>query len=196
MTQEKTAIGDSDAAVDALVATLSSSLVKHPTESPQEAANRAAEHAKIFSATKKNEEEVNENDVRALINAMEFPDKVKAAQLGDARFRAILITDPNSMIAESVLQNPKISLREIEEFATNPSLSDRILRSIAANRDWMKSYNLKRSLCFNPKTPPTISVRLVKYMLINDLKKLSRSRGIPATVVVVAKKLVAEKSEK
>src|SRR5439155_20707149 len=63
---------------------------------------------------------------------MGFSERLKAAMKGSREMRAILIRDPNKMIAAAVLSSPKLTQQEIESIARMANVSDDVLRTIAA----------------------------------------------------------------
>ena len=63
------------------------------------------------------------------LQKMGFTDRMKAAMRGSREMRAILIRDPNKMIAAAVLSSPKLSDAEVESFAKMRPISDEILRT-------------------------------------------------------------------
>ena len=71
---------------------------------------------------------------------MTVPEKVKCATKGTREMRAILIRDPNRMVASAVLSCPKVNDAEVEAFAKMGNVSEDILRTIANSRAWTKSY--------------------------------------------------------
>jgi hypothetical protein len=70
---------------------------------------------------------------------MTVPEKVKCASKGTREMRAILIRDPNRMVAAAVLSCPKVNEAEVEAFAKMGNVSEEILRSISMSRAWTKS---------------------------------------------------------
>ena len=62
---------------------------------------------------------------------MTVPEKVKCASKGTREMRAILIRDPNRMVAAAVLSCPKVNDAEVEAFAKMGNVSEEILRTIA-----------------------------------------------------------------
>lgn len=132
-------------------------------------------------------------DLRAELSKMRLPQKVKAALLGSALARMILIRDPNQLIQLAVLKNPRLTQKEIDEFAKNPNLSDRVLKTIAQNDQWSKGYAVRLALAQNPKSPPEVSMRFIKTLLIGDLRKISRSKNVPTVIATLARKLVEAK---
>ena len=128
---------------------------------------------------------------------MGFSARLKAAVKGSREMRALLIRDPNKMIAASVLSSPKLTENEVEAFAKMANLSEDVLRIIASNRRWMKNYGVVFGLCRNPKTPLAMSLNNMNRLTDRDLQMLSIDRNIPEPLRVAArKKIVAATSGK
>jgi hypothetical protein len=129
--------------------------------------------------------------------AMTFPQRLKAAMKGTREQRAILIRDPNKMICSSVLSSPKVSAPEVESFARMQNVSEDVLRIIASNRGWLKSYGVVVALVKNPKTPLSLSLNLMTRLQDRDLAKLGVDRNVPEALRISArKKIVAGASGK
>ncbi len=121
---------------------------------------------------------------------MGFTQRLKAAVKGTREMRAILIRDPNKMIAAAVLSSPKLSAPEVESFARMTNVSDEVLRIIASNRAWTKSYGVILGLVKNPKTPITMSMNMMVRLNDRDLQQLSVDRNIPEPLRIAARKKV------
>jgi len=129
--------------------------------------------------------------------AMNFPQRLKAALKGTREMRAVLIRDPNKLIASSVLSSPKVSVPEVESFARMQNVSEDVLRIIGANRAWLKSYGVILALTKNPKTPLSMSMNLMARLSSKDLQKLAVDRNVPEALRISArKKIVAGASGK
>jgi hypothetical protein len=129
--------------------------------------------------------------------AMTFPQRLKAAMKGTREQRAILIRDPNKLICASVLSSPKVSVPEVESFAKMQNVSEDVLRIIAHNRAWLKSYGVILALTKNPKTPLQLSMQLMTRLTTKDLAKLSVDRNVPEALRIQSrKKVVANQSGK
>ncbi len=136
-----------------------------------------------------NAESDNENgEIRNQISKMKLPQKIKLAMFGNSTCRNLLIRDSNRMVQQFVLKNPRIQVREIEEFAKNPNLSEQVLRAIGNNTNWMKSYAAKWHLVGNPKTPVDVSMRWIKFLNITEIKKLAKSKNVPQVIVTAARR--------
>ena len=142
------------------------------------------------------DEEARQSGVQALAT-MTFPQRLKAAMKGTREMRAVLIRDPNKLIAATVLSCPKVSLPEVESFARMQNVSEDVLRIIGTNRAWLKSYGVVLSLTKNPKTPLAMSMGLMGRLTSKDLQKLAVDRNVPEALRISArKKIVASASGK
>ncbi|HLB85840.1 MAG TPA: hypothetical protein VJK00_13970 [Steroidobacteraceae bacterium] len=138
-------------------------------------------------------EEARQSGVQALVT-MTFPQRLKAAMKGSREVRAVLIRDPNKLIASSVLSSPKVSIPEVESFARMQNVSEDVLRIIAANRGWLKSYGIVLALTKNPKTPLSMSMNLMARLTSKDLQKLAVDRNVPEALRISARKKVVQSS--
>ena len=124
------------------------------------------------------------------IAKMTFTEKLKAALKGNREMRAILIRDPNKMIAASVLSSSKINDSEIEAFARMANVGEEVLRTIASNRAWTKNYGVVVGLTRNPKTPLGLSLNLMSRLNDRDLNALSMDRNVPESLRTAARRRV------
>lgn len=122
------------------------------------------------------------------ISAMTVPQKIKAAMRGTREERAILIRDPNKIVAFAVLSSPKVSEQDVEGFARNAGLPEDVLRVIAMTRAWCKNYSIVRALVFNPKSPIAISMSMVNRLVERDVRMLAMDRNVAEPVRLLARK--------
>jgi len=119
---------------------------------------------------------------------MGFSERLKAAVKGSREMRAILIRDPNKMIAASVLSSPRVNDAEVESFARMTSVSEDVLRIIGTNRAWLKNYGVVVALARNSKTPVAVSLNLLSRLNDRDVSQLSVDRNIPEPLRVAARR--------
>jgi hypothetical protein len=122
------------------------------------------------------------------IARMGFSERLKAAVKGTREMRALLIRDPNKMIAAAVLSSPKLTEQEVESFARMATISDEILRIIATTRAWTKNYQVVVGLTRNPKTPLAMSLNLMARLNDKDMQALSIDRNVPEPLRVAARR--------
>lgn len=126
---------------------------------------------------------------------MNVVQRVQLALLGGREERIALIRDPNKVVQRAVLQSPRLTESEVESFAAMTTLTAEILRIIAGNRLWMKSYTISRNITSNSKTPLDISLRLLPRINPRDLKILSTSKNVPETLRAMAAKMANARNE-
>lgn len=127
---------------------------------------------------------------RRPLSSLTVMERMKLAMRGTREQRAVLIRDPNKLVAAAVLSSPRLTETEIEAFARMANVSEDVLRTIAANRQWTRNYAVVAALARNPKTPATISMPLVGRLNERDLKTLSVDRNVPEGLRIAARKLV------
>lgn len=124
------------------------------------------------------------------IAAMTVAQRIGVAMKGSREERAILIRDPNKIVAVAVLSSPKMTETEIESVAKMASISDEILRIIANNRAWTKRYGVIVALARNPKTPVAISMNLLARLTDKDLRSISADRNVPEVLRITARQKI------
>jgi hypothetical protein len=128
----------------------------------------------------------------AALSALPVLDRLKLATKGTREQRAVLIRDPNKMVAVAVLSSPKVSENEIEAFARMGNVSDDVLRIIAGNRSWTKNYGVVLALVRNSKTPPALSMNFIHRLNERDLKALGTDRNVPEGLRMAARKFIVK----
>lgn len=130
------------------------------------------------------------------VTRMRVSERMQMAIKGGREERALLIRDSSRLVQRAVLKSPRLSEQEVESFAAMTSVSEDVLRGIAANRNFMKTYSIMRALTFNPKCPVDISLGLMTRLIITDLKHLTGNKNIPETLRTSAQKLFRQRTVK
>ena len=113
---------------------------------------------------------------------MNTRDRMKLAMKGDREARSILIRDSNKVVCSAVVNNPRITEQEIENVAAMRTVSDEVLRLIALNRSWARSYPIIHNLARNPRTPIPTVMSILLRIRTKDLQNLSQNRNVSETV--------------
>ncbi len=120
---------------------------------------------------------------------MNVVERIQLALKGGREERMLLIRDPNKIVQRGVLQSPRLTDLEIENFAAMTNVSTEVLRSIAASRVYLKAYTVVKNLVKNPKTPLDVSMHLLQRLNAFDLKLLTSNKNVPETLRSTAVKL-------
>lgn len=150
-------------------------------ETPEE---REAIVNKIIGEFKVEEDDVNSERISAIsrILKMGMKDRVKLAMKGDREARNILIRDPNRVVCQAVINNPKITEQEVDKIATMRTVPEDVLRQIAINRNWARNYNIMHNLARNPRTPMGNVISILTRLQLRDLLAITKNRNVSDAV--------------
>lgn len=131
-----------------------------------------------------------------LLTLLPVVDRMKLALRGSREQRAMLIRDPNKLVATAVLSCPKITDSEVEGFARQTNVSEEVLRIIGTTRGWVKNYGVAAALTKNPKTPIAISLQLLPRLNERDVKLLATDRNVPEVIRQGCRKVITKGRER
>lgn len=158
---------------------------------------RQAIYGKILGEMQAEEEDEIPGERISMLNRimrMGVKDRVKLGMKGDREARNILIRDPNKLVSSAVVNNPRISEKEVENISAMRSISEDILRQIATNRQWARSYPIMHSLAKNPRTPMANVITIMSRLQLRDLVALSKNRNVSDAVRRQAHRLFTARS--
>lgn len=151
--------------------------------------------ARYLASEEELEDEEIQNNLFAAIQKMSVMQKIKLARVGGKEARTLLIRDRNKIVSSSVIQSPKITDTEIASIAKSRNVSDEILRMIARNREWTKSYQVKSALATNPKCPQAEAIKFLNYLQERELRSIMKSKDVPSAISSHARRLLSKKGK-
>ncbi|MEO7331953.1 MAG: hypothetical protein ABI193_25475 [Minicystis sp.] len=140
--------------------------------------------------TETGEEEVDDKfaPLYVRIANMTMSQKVRRAILGTKEERMMLVRDRNRVVATAAIRSPLLQENEVVLISRNRNMSEDVLRVIATSPEWTKSYGVKKNLIENPKTPTTISTRMITQLREADLRHLAKNKNVPGAVQEAARR--------
>jgi hypothetical protein len=126
---------------------------------------------------------------------MNARDRMKLARKGDREARSILIRDSNKMVSAAVINNPRITEQEAENIATMRTVADEVLRLMAMNRTFARSYTIIHNLVRNPRTPIPTVINILPRIRTKDLQHLSQNRNVSDAIRRQANRLAQARSK-
>jgi hypothetical protein len=159
---------------------------------------RAANAERIINETQRENRELPPERVALIrrIMLMTVKDRVKLGIKGDREARTILVRDSNRVVASAVIHNPRVTENEIEAIAAMRTVSDEVLRIIAQNRAWARSYPIIHNLARNPRTPIATAIGILTRIRTKDLQQLTQNRNVSEAVRRQAYRLLATRTGK
>ncbi len=132
----------------------------------------------------------------ALIADMTIIEKIKLARFGNSEARGLLIRERNKIVACAAIRSPKLTDREVVAFAQARNLSDEVIRIIATNREWTRSYQVVLALVKNPKAPLLFTIKFLNRLTDRDLATIMRSREVPGQIKQTARRTMMRRGKK
>jgi hypothetical protein len=130
-----------------------------------------------------------------IVQNMNVMQKVKLARLGNKDARALLVRDRNKIVAAAAIRSPKITENEVESFARARNLSEEVIRIIAANREWTRSYRVKLGLATNPKSGVPTAMKFLNFLQERDLRSIMKSKDVATPIAAHARRLLQKKGK-
>jgi hypothetical protein len=169
-------------------------LIPEPTEEPTfddilfQETERIAEASATDEDTHETDEEGQELlkekflPLYAQLAQMNVTQKIRRALLGSSAERMLLVRDTNRLVAEAAVKSPLLHEHDAARIAASRAVLPDVLRAIAMNKEFTRSYRVKLNLVTNPRTPQTFSLRLVQHLRDADLRQLSKSKDVPSVI--------------
>lgn len=150
----------------------------------ESAAEAAANAQRVIDSERLESGEVSPERVSLIrrIMFMNTKDRMKLAMKGDREARGILVRDSNKVVCSAVVKNPRITEQEIENIAAMRTVADEVLRIIAMNRTWVRSYTIIHNLAKNPRTPVPTAMNILPRIRTKDLQSLQQNRNVSEAV--------------
>jgi len=133
--------------------------------------------------------------LHAKLAQMTVSQKIRAATLGSAGERLILVRDPNRLVSTAAVKSPLMRENEAAQISASRAVSEDVLRQIALNREFTRSYQVRINLVTNPRTPLTFATRFVPHLRDSDLRILSKSKNISAAIAQLVRQQMSRKEK-
>lgn len=115
------------------------------------------------------------------------------ARLQDRQVLDRLLHDPEVPVVRNLLLNPRLVERDVVKLAARRPTDPEVQREIFASSRWIRCYAVKRALVLNPYSPTELSIRLLGFLTLTDLKSLGQTPTLPLAVRAAAKELIRSK---
>src|SRR5258708_40239011 len=89
-----------------------------------------------------------------------------------------LVHHPSADVLLALLENPALDEMHVCLLLERKDLRGELLEEVARRKALLKSYRVKRSLAFHPRTPRLVSLRLLRDLYLMDLVQITLFPGI------------------
>ena len=125
------------------------------------------------------------------VAAMSIAEKRQAGLHGGKELRFLILKDNNKTLHPFVLNNPAISLDEVEAISRMTSVNPEVLHRIS--KDYTRSPNIVRNLVKNPKTPLVDAIALVEKLAMSDIRVIVKGGAVKNAILMAARKRLHDK---
>jgi hypothetical protein len=122
------------------------------------------------------------------LGGLTMSQKIRRAMLGTREERMLLVRDANHVVASAAVRSPMMQDNDVVLISRNRNIAEDVLRVIGSKPEWLKHYTVKKNLVENPKTPVSISTRLVQHLRESDLRGLTKSKNVTGPVKDAARR--------
>ena len=118
-----------------------------------------------------------------------MPESVAPEPVAQARERAAVATGdelsaflhhPSSDVLLTLLDNPALDESHLCLLLERKDVPGDILEEVGKRKPLLKSYRVKKALCFHPHGPRLVTLRLIRDLYLMDLVQLALSPAVPA----------------
>lgn len=143
----------------------------------------------FVSKIKEGEIDDSGDSVLKKVSRMSVPQKVQAAVKGNREVRSVLIRDANKLVCTAVIRSPRITDAEVEFYSNLRNVQTEVLRLIAMNREFTKSYKIMLNLVKNPRTPLAFTTKFLPRLNKRDLRSLQMDKNVPEVLRKMSKRM-------
>ncbi len=93
---------------------------------------------------------------------------------------AVLLHHASTEVVLALLDNPALDETHVCLILERKSLAAEVLEEVARRKPLLKSYRIKKSLAFHPRTPRLVSLRLLRDLYLMDLVQVAILPGVSA----------------
>ncbi|WKZ32911.1 MAG: hypothetical protein QY316_00460 [Thermodesulfobacteriota bacterium] len=101
-----------------------------------------------------------------------------------------LLTDPDPVIVTNLLNNPRITEREVLKIASRRPNSPHVLKLVALHGRWSGRYEVLKAVSRNPYAFPRVSMALIEGLLAQDLNEIAEDNTLHPELKIAARDLL------
>jgi hypothetical protein len=132
--------------------------------------------------------------LHAQLARMTNTQKIRRAMIGTAADRLLLVRDSNRLVAQAAIKSPSIQESEVVRISASRNVSEDVLRTVAMDREWTRSHQIKVNLVQNPRTPFAFAAKLISHLREHELKALARSKNVTGAVSTAARQQLSRRN--
>ncbi|MCA1959944.1 MAG: hypothetical protein LDL33_04030 [Desulfomonile sp.] len=102
--------------------------------------------------------------------------------------------DQDPRVIGILLNNPRLTEMDVVRIAATRPTSPRVIEEIYSHPRWISRYSVKKVLALNPYTPLSIALRLLTFLLVQDLEEVCASNDLDPVLLDHARRIIERKA--
>jgi len=127
------------------------------------------------------------------IAGMTVSQRIRFATVGTPEAILILVNDPSPLVALAAAKSPQVNEAVVEQCVKRRNISQDVLSSFGQRPELLKRLSTKRDLMKNPKTPPTLALKLINHFQEHELRRMADDRNVSGSVRQIIKNHIDRK---
>lgn len=125
------------------------------------------------------------------MNARTLGHRKSLARSSDRDFLSRLAHDQDPLVIRNLLENPKLTEREVLIAASRRPTLAAVLEELFRSRRWNTNRRVRKALALNPYSPPALASAVISTLTAPDLREVARDPHVRAEVREHAERLIS-----
>jgi hypothetical protein len=103
---------------------------------------------------------------------------------------ARMLADTDPRVIRMLLQNPALTESDVLKLCSRRPASADVQREVFSCKKWFSRYSVKKSLVFNPYTPTDIGLKIIHFLMVQDVLFVARSLDLHPALRAIARQIL------
>lgn len=116
------------------------------------------------------------------IAQMTVSQKIRFATIGTPEAILILVTDASPLVSLAAAKSQIVNEAVVEQVAKRRNISSEVLTAFGQRPELLRRLSTKRDLMKNPKTPPSLALKLINHFQEHELQRMQGDRNVAGSI--------------
>ena len=107
---------------------------------------------------------------------------------------ARMLADTDPRVIRTLLKNPALTESDVLKLCSRRPAAAEVQREVFSSKKWFPRYRVKRALVFNPYTPTDIGLKIIHFLMAQDVLFVAQSLDLHPALLEIARQRLQEKS--
>ena len=108
---------------------------------------------------------------------------------------ARMLADTDPRVIRTLLQNPALTESDVLKLCSRRPAFAAVQQEVMNSRKWIARYAVKKALIFNPYSPTELGLKLVHFLMLQDLRLVADSLDLHPAIRDVARQKIKDSEQ-